>query len=101
MPLLKKFMTEQQQNINVKVDDATLKGSYANNMQIGFSPEEFILDFMLVTPPSGVVNARVIMSPGHVKRVIAALEQNMSHYEEKFGRIEEASEPKNPFGFQA
>ena len=76
-------------------------GAYANNMVVAHSKEEFILDFMLVTPPTGVVNARIIMSPGHVKRVIAALASNMRHYEEQFGKIEEATEPKNPFGFQA
>ena len=89
------------QEIQINFPPDKQGGVYANNMVVAHSKEEFILDFMLVTPPSGVVNARVIMSPGHVKRVIAALIQNMKHYEEQFGRIEEASEPKNPFGFQA
>ncbi|MBX7150822.1 DUF3467 domain-containing protein [bacterium] len=89
------------QEIQINFPPDKQSGVYANNMVVAHSKEEFILDFMLVTPPNGVVNARVIMSPGHVKRVIAALVQNMKHYEETFGKIEEASEPKNPFGFQA
>ncbi len=89
------------QEIQINFPPDKQGGVYANNMVVAHSKEEFILDFMLVAPPSGVVNARVIMSPGHVKRVIAALAQNLQHYEEKFGGIEEAVEPKNPFGFQA
>jgi len=89
------------QEIQINFPPDKQGGVYANNMVVAHSKEEFILDFMLVAPPSGVVNARVIMSPGHVKRVITALVQNLGHYEEKFGRIEEATEPKNPFGFQA
>jgi hypothetical protein len=89
------------QEIQINFPPDKQAGAYANNMVVAHSKEEFILDFMLVTPPNGSVTARVIMSPGHMKRVIAALAQNMRHYEEQFGRIEEASEPKNPFGFQA
>ncbi|MCB0834339.1 MAG: DUF3467 domain-containing protein [Bacteroidetes bacterium] len=96
-------MSEERKVQEIQISFAPEKqgGVYANNMVVAHSKEEFILDFMLVTPPSGVVNARIIMSPGHVKRVIAALAQNLRHYEEQFGKIEEASEPKNPFGFQA
>jgi hypothetical protein len=61
-------MPEQQQNINVKIEDIVLKGSYANNMQVGFSPEEFILDFMNLFPPQGIVTNRIFISPGHMKR---------------------------------
>jgi hypothetical protein len=89
------------QEIQINFPQDKQGGAYANNMVVAHSKEEFILDFMLVTPPTGTVNARVIMSPGHVKRAIAALVQNMRHYEDQFGKIEEASEPKNPFGFQA
>lgn len=92
---------KKMQEIQIHFPPEKQSGTYANNMVVAHSKEEFILDFMLVTPPTGVVNSRIVMSPGHVKRVIAALAQNMRHYEEQFGKIEEASEPKNPFGFQA
>jgi hypothetical protein len=51
--------------IQVKMDDATLRGVYANMMQVAHNQEEFVLDFMNVLPPTGVVNARIIVSPGH------------------------------------
>jgi len=40
------------------------------------------------------------MSPGHVKRMAKALSENLAKYEEKFGKIEEASAPETPLGFQ-
>ena len=92
---------KKMQELQINFPPEKQGGVYANNMVVAHSKEEFILDFMMIAPPNGVVTSRVIMSPGHVKRVIAALQQNMKHYEEKFGRIEEAVEPHNPFGFQA
>lgn len=89
-----------EQEIKVKADDKDLKGSYANVMYIAHSKEEFVLDFLNVFPPHGILASRVITSPGHIKRIIKALEDNIKQYEEKFGRIEEASEPKQNIGFK-
>jgi len=73
--------------IQVKIPDDVLKGVYANMVQIGHGPEEFVLDFMNIFPPSGIVSARVILSPGHMKRVVAAMQENLKNYEEQFGTI--------------
>ena len=73
-------------------------GVYANNMVITHTKEEFILDFMMVAPPTGTVTARVILSPGHIKRVLEALRDNISKYENTFGTIQIAEEPKGKIG---
>jgi hypothetical protein len=73
-------------------------GVYANNMVITHTKEEFILDFMMVAPPTGTVTARVILSPGHIKRVLEALRENISKYENTFGTIQIAEEPKGKIG---
>ena len=93
-------MTEQEKKIKMKVKftDEVLKGVYANNMFIAHTREEFILDFVNAFPPQGIVNARVIMSPGHLKRLIRALTQSLNKYEKTFGVIQEASEPKYTTG---
>lgn len=85
--------------IQVKMDDATLKGVYANMMQVAHNREEFVLDFMNVLPPTGVVNARIIVSPGHLKRIAQALNDNLKRYEEAFGEIKLADAPAESFGF--
>jgi len=89
----------QKQKIQIKVSDEVLKGSYANAMIVNHTQEEFILDFLNVFPPNGIVNARVITSPGHFKRIISALQENLKKYEDKFGKVKTAEEPEKNIGF--
>lgn len=93
--------TQPQQNqLQIKADDKILQGVYSNAMQVQHSKEEFVLDFMNVFPPAGTLNARVIVSPGHLKRMIAALAENLSKYEASFGKVDTAQEPAE-IGFNA
>jgi len=94
-------MDQQQQpkQIQIKAQDEELKGKYSNLMQITHTQEEFVLDFFLVIPPQGTLTSRVIMNPGHVKRMIRALQDNIEKYEGKFGKIAEAQAPESPLGF--
>lgn len=91
---------EEQKQIQVTADDSVLKGVYANGANVMFSPEEFIIDFMNVFPPKGVFTARVIMSPGHMKRLIMVLNENMKQYELKNGAISPAESPDHKIGFR-
>ena len=91
---------QQQQQIQIKGDDKTLQGLYANAMQVAHTSEEFVLDFMNVFPPTGTLNARVIVSPGHLKRMVAALADNLQKYEAAFGKIAAAQDP-GEIGFKA
>ena len=79
--------------INIKIGDEELKGSYSNLLRIAHTREEFILDFINMVPPQGVVTARIVTSPGHLKRIIRALEANLARYEEAHGQISEAPDP--------
>lgn len=87
--------------MQIKADDATLKGSYANMMQVAHTKEEFVMDFMNLLPPQGMLVARVVTSPGHLKRIVAALKDNLDRYEKQFGKIAEASAPQTEVGFTA
>jgi len=78
----------------IKMPERVLSGVYANQMMISHTREEFLLDFMNLFPPQGVVNARVIVSPGHLKRMIRALTENLSRYENRYGKVIEAAEPQ-------
>jgi len=97
-------MTQQQkppQEVKIKVPAEISRGVYCNLMIVRHMKEEFIMDFILVTPPEAVMTARVIMSPGHMKRTISALQGNMEKYEKEIGKIEAAPEPttKGRIGF--
>lgn len=79
--------------LNIKIPDEELAGHYANLVRISHTREEFILDFITMVPPQAVVTSRVITSPGHLKRLLAALATNLDHYEKAFGPVAEAPEP--------
>ena len=74
-------------------------GVYSNNMVVAHTKEEFILDFLMVVPPTGAVTARVIVSPGHMKRILEALKDNVSKYEKNFGAIQVTEAPKGKIGY--
>jgi len=91
-------MDQQPQKIQIKAQDEDLKGKYSNMMQVTHTKEEIVLDFFLAIPPQGTLTSRVIMNPGHVKRMIKALQENIEKYEDKFGKIEETEAPEQPLG---
>jgi len=87
-------MEKKEKELKVRFPEKLMSGSYANHMIVLHTREEFIMDFIMASPPAGNVTARVITSPGHMKRIIRALEDNVKKYEEKFGEIKEAKAPK-------
>ena len=96
-------MAEQKeaQQAKIIIPDHLRAGVYSNAMIVNHTREEFILDFVMVSPPGAVVSARVIMSPGHIKRAITLLQSNVKRYEGKFGKLAEAKGPtgKRRLGF--
>ena len=86
-------MSNPPNEIKVKIADEILKGSYANTLLVAHTAEEFVLDFILSLPPQAVCNARVILHPGHLKRVIVALQQNLALYEAKHGVVAATPDP--------
>jgi len=91
-------MTEKPAKKEVKIafPESIRGGVYANSMFATHTREEFILDFMMMTPPLGTVTARVITSPGHMKRMVSALTENLKKYEARYGKLTEAPEPPKP-----
>lgn len=94
----------QEQNKNqmqIKATDEVLKGEYANAMQVMHTKEEFVMDFLSTFPPVANLVSRVIVSPGQMKLIIKALQENLSRYEAQFGNVTPSDQPKNPIGFQS
>ena len=89
----------EQKQLQIKVKDEDLKGSYSNLMQVIHTQEEFVLDFFLVSPPQGVLASRVVVSPRHLKKMVKAMQENLAKYEEKFGTVEEAKSVEPTIGF--
>ena len=70
-------------------------GVYANSMMVQHTGDEFVMDFIVAVAGTGSVVARVITNPPHMKRVLAALQDNVS----VFGAIRTGPEPAIKVGF--
>ena len=92
--------SQPNQQIQIKTTDEVLKGVYANMAHVAHTGEEFVLDFINVSPPAGILSSRVIVSPSHAKRLSAALIENIKRYEERFGTISLAVVPDQKIGFK-
>ncbi|WP_114778240.1 DUF3467 domain-containing protein [Botryobacter ruber] len=96
-------MAEEQQNqINIELTEEIAEGQYANLAMIAHSSSEFVIDFIRLMPglPKAKVKARVVITPEHAKRLLAALADNIQKYEQSFGEIKSAQEvPSFPMNF--
>ncbi len=82
------------QTINIELTDEMAEGVYANLAMIAHSNSEFILDFIRMMPglPKAKVKARIILTPEHAKRLLAALKDNIRKYEDNFGDIQQGED---------
>ena len=83
----------QAPQLQIELDDATAQGAYCNLVFLNHNDTEFTFDFVYVQPggPRARVRSRVIVSPRHAKRFLRAIENNIAHYEEVFGKIDEGA----------
>ncbi len=79
----------QSVQLQVDMDDTLAQGVYANLAGVTHSETEFILDFLFLQPnqPKAKLRSRIISSPVHTKRLLAAIADNVRKYEERFGVI--------------
>jgi len=86
---------ENKKQLQIEIDDATAQGLYSNLAFITHSEQEFVMDFMFMSPQQqkAKVRSRIITSPKHAKRLMAALMDNIRKYEARFGAIPGDSSP--------
>lgn len=93
----------EQNQINIELSEEVAEGVYANLAMIAHSSSEFVVDFIRLMPgvPKAKVKSRVVLTPEHAKRLLSALQDNITKYESTFGPIRQASEdvPKFPMNF--
>lgn len=91
----------KKQQLQIALDEDTAMGKFANLGFISHSPEEFVIDFIFRPPgsPKAKVISRVLMTPGHAKRLLGALKENVEKYEKRFGKIKSTDVPTKPIGF--
>jgi hypothetical protein len=95
-------MNKPNQKREIKIVDNIPGAEYANAMQLNHNAEEVQLMFMNMMAGTGRTTGKIITSPGHFKRMVAAMQDNLKKYEEKFGEIKTAASPEGKeIGFQA
>ncbi|HWZ54279.1 MAG TPA: DUF3467 domain-containing protein [Candidatus Acidoferrales bacterium] len=90
-----KPLQQQQQQIQIKADEKELLGQYSNLVVIHHNADEFTLNFIYLFPtvPQGKLVGSMIVSPAHAKRLMRALEENISKFEAQFGTLPEGAGP--------
>ena len=77
--------------LKLRMPERLTGGVYANSLVVHHGPGEFVMDWALMAGGVGEIVARIITSPGHMKRVITALEENVRKYEAIHGPIESSA----------
>ena len=87
-------MSEENANknqLNIELSEDVAEGTYSNLAIITHSASEFVIDFIRVMPgmPKAKVKSRVVLTPQHAKRLMKALNDNITKFEAIHGTISE------------
>ena len=89
-------MEEQNQNqLNIELSEDIADGIYSNLAIITHSSSEFVIDFIKIMPgvPKAKVKSRIVLTPQHAKRLMKALKENISKFEQSNGAVEDVEFP--------
>ena len=91
-----------QKKINIEVKEDVASGIYSNLVIINHSPTEFVFDFVTMMPgfSKAKVASRIVLAPQHAKKLMHALNQNISSFEKQNGNIKIVDVPKIPLDFK-
>ena len=93
-----------ENQLNIELSAEVGVGTYSNLAIISHSSSEFVIDFIRMMPgtPKANVKSRIILTPEHAKRLLFALQDNISKYEQQHGKIKTPDNnmiPPLPMGF--
>ncbi len=95
---------QKANQISIELKEDVAQGIYSNLAVITHSAAEFIIDFVRIMPgiPKAEVKSRIILTPEHAKRLVAALSENIAKYESVHGpikNVEGSGGPVLPMNF--
>tara|TARA_B100000131_G_C17993641_1_gene563590 strand:- start:556 stop:870 length:315 start_codon:yes stop_codon:yes gene_type:complete len=81
----------KKEGLNIELPEEVAQGVYSNLAIINHSPSEFVVDFIQMMPglPKAKVKSRIILTPQHAKRLMKALHDNISKFENQNGSIKD------------
>ena len=79
-----------KKQLEIEVSPEVAQGIYSNLVAITHSTSEFVVDFVQMMPgvPKASVKSRVILAPEHAKRLLYALQDNISKFESNVAPIQ-------------
>ncbi len=87
-------MSEQNKGkqLNIELTPEIAEGIYSNLAMITHSNAEFIIDFIKMMPgiQKAKVKSRIILTPQHAKRLLRALQDNITKFESIHGKINDS-----------
>lgn len=95
---------DKKGQINIELSEEIAEGTYSNLAIITHSTSEFVVDFVRIMPgtPKAKVKSRVVLTPEHAKRLMLALQENITKYEGQHGpiKVNKNSSSMPPMGFK-
>lgn len=92
---------EDKNQLNIELTEQVAEGVYANLAIISHGQSEFVFDFVRIMPglQKHKVQSRIVMTPDHAKRLMRALQDNITKFEKQFGDIQEPDRGGNSIPF--
>ena len=89
---------EKKNELNIELSAEVAEGIYSNLAIISHSNSEFVVDFVRIMPgtPKANVKSRIILTPEHAKRLLFALQDNVSKFESANGKIKVVEQQNVP-----
>ncbi|NGF57079.1 DUF3467 domain-containing protein [Parapedobacter sp. SGR-10] len=91
----------ENQELSIELSEDIAEGIYSNLAIITHSNTEFVLDFIRIMPgvPKAKVKSRIVLTPEHAKRLLGALQDNISRFENQHGSIVTSKDIPFPLNF--
>ncbi len=91
----------QEHQIDIELSEEIAEGIYSNLAIITHSQSEFVVDFIKIMPgvPKARVKSRIVLTPQHAKRLVRALQDNVSRFEQANGKIKDLDAVGFPLNF--
>lgn len=92
---------DKPQELSIELSEEIAEGIYSNLAVITHSNTEFVVDFIRIMPgtPKARVKSRIVLTPEHAKRFLAAMKENIKKFEDIHGQIDTNEVPPFPMNF--
>ncbi len=96
-----KMEDQNESQLNIELSEEVAEGIYSNLAIITHSNSEFVIDFVKMMPgvPKAKVKSRIVLTPQHAKRLMKALKDNISKFEQAHGTVKDTEANSFPLNF--